>query len=532
MRDDAQHSDPVGAQDCRADEQTDFEEKIRGALGAVVVPKSLIDACNTIARSAPDEASNTLHREVQNLATDTANIPIDKAMRCISMAARHAGLGEGEVAEAFRRAPKAERRAGVQKQVNSSAPPLGGWNPNAPWLRNKDGTIRAVFANAATALRHASKWKGVLVFDEFAMQVLAKLPPPFGREAGHNSWTSRPWSDNDDRLTAEWLQQEGIFVSIEIAAQAVQTVATEASFHPVRDFLGALKWDGVERCSGFASAYFEAEDTPYHRAVSKAFLIAAVARIMTPGCQVDCMPVFEGRQGMQKSSGLRVMFDPWFSDDLSELGSKDSKMEMQGVWCLEVAELASMTRGERETVKAFISRREDRFRPSYGRRVITASRQAVLAGTTNDDVYLRDETGDRRFWPIKCGQQVDLEALKRDRDQLWAEAAHLFEKGEPWWLTDPAIEIAAKDVQSSRRQRDPWEEPISQVLEDMETNARDGPPAISVGEILTILGIDEANRKPADEKRVVSCLKALGWSYGYQGPRPGRRRMYVKRDMA
>ena len=168
-----------------------------------------------------------------------------------------------------------------------------------------------------------------------------------------------------------------------MAATAVQAVAQDHSYHPVRDYLAGLRWDGANRLESFAAAYLGAEDTAYHAAVGRCLFLAAVARIMQPGCKADHIPILEGEQGTFKSSLLDAMFSPWFSDDLAELGSKDAQMQMAGVWCIEIAELTGMRRADIERVKAFASRRVDRYRPSYGRHVITAPRQCICIGTTN-----------------------------------------------------------------------------------------------------------------------------------------------------
>src|SRR5262249_44718291 len=223
-----------------------------------------------------------------------------------------------------------------------------------------------------------------------------------------------------------------------------QTVAKERAFHPIKDYLNDLEWDGKKRVEQFATTYLGAEASPYHAAVSKCFLIAAVARIMQPGGKADYMPILEGAQDKGKSTAIETMFAPWFSDDLAELGTKDAAMQVRVAWGIEIAELASMSRPEIERVKAFITRKVDRFRPAYGRHVIEAQRQSIFIGSTNADTYLKDETGGRRFWPIKCGK-IDLKALERDKDQLWAEAVALYGKGVGWWLTDAEIIGAARE---------------------------------------------------------------------------------------
>jgi predicted P-loop ATPase len=281
------------------------------------------------------------------------------------------------------------------------------------------------------------------------------------------------------------------------------TVAKDNSFHPVRDYLTSLTWDKVERVEHFGANYLGAEDTPYHRLISKCTLIAAVARIMGPGCKADHVLILEGTQGIGKSTSLAQLFEPWFSDEIADLGSKDAAMQLSGVWCIELAELSSMTRSEIERVKAFISRRTDRFRPSYGRNVIEVPRQTVFVGTTNSDAYLRDETGGRRFWPVQCGA-IKPHAIKRDRDQIWAEAFALYKADTPWWINDKAAVELAQEQQDDRYLADPWQELIAKFIDSRES--------VSADEIFTdVLYLDKKQWGRGEQMRIAQCLKALGW---------------------
>ena len=238
---------------------------------------------------------------------------------------------------------------------------------------------------------------------------------------------------------------------------------------------------------------------------------------MRPGCKADNVPILEGAQDKGKSTAIELLFAPWFSDDLAELGTKDAAMQVRVAWGIEIAELTSMSRPEIERVKAFITRKVDRFRPSYGRRVIEVPRQSIFIGSTNADTYLKDETGGRRFWPIRCGT-INLETIKRDRDQLWAEAVARFEAGEPWWLTDPTAIGAARDEQADRYVDDPWQDPIAKHLQ--------GQTDVSIGDILaSALLIDKAKWTQGEQNRVARCLKRLGWER-YRSPRPAREWRY------
>lgn len=205
------------------------------------------------------------------------------------------------------------------------------------WLRhllnNDRGAPRAVLANAITALRVAPEWDGVLGFNEFSMATVAVRRPP---------WPTGPeeaeWTDHEDRLTADWLQHHGIYVSVEIAGLAVQTVARDRMFHPVRQKLDRLNWDGTSRREHWLSLYLGVDANEYTSAVGARWLISAVARIYSAGSKADCALILEGDQGLMKSTALKAVAEPWFTDELADLGSKDAAMQTRGVWVIEIAE--------------------------------------------------------------------------------------------------------------------------------------------------------------------------------------------------
>jgi predicted P-loop ATPase len=170
----------------------------------------------------------------------------------------------------------------------------------------------------------------------------------------------------------------------------------------VRQKLDSLKWDGTSRIGDWLSLYPRVDGNEYTFAVGARWLISAVARIYDPRCKADCALILEGDQGLMKSTALKVLAEPWFTDEIADLGSKDAAMQTRGVWVIEIAELDSMSRADVSKIKGFISRTTDRFRPSYEKRVIESRRQCVFAGSVNHCAYLRDETGGRRFWPVAC----------------------------------------------------------------------------------------------------------------------------------
>jgi predicted P-loop ATPase len=391
-------------------------------------------------------------------------------------------------------------------------------------LLNDEGEPRPVLANAITALRGAPQWQDVLWHDAFATTTVARKPPPWVRDRA--GWSDTPWADRDDALVADWLQHQDIMVPMSVAGQAVEVVARDRIFHPVREYLDGLAWDGTPRLDGWLLRYLGAEDNAYHRAVGPRWLISAVARIYVPGCKADCALILEGPQGIRKSSALMALAAPWFTDRLSDLSSKDAAMETRGVWIIEVAELDTMGRAEVSTVKAFMSRTQDRFRPPYGKRLVDLPRQCVFAGSVNPEGgYLKDPTGGRRFWPVVCSM-IDLDALQRDRDQLWAEARDRFRRGEPWWLESRELDALAAEEQAERYQGDAWDEPIEAYLENeidwLENGYGERKPYrrprsaplhdVSVAEVMErALGIEKARWTQADQNRVVRSLVSMGF---------------------
>ena len=366
-----------------------------------------------------------------------------------------------------------------------------------PATNTTEGRILPVLANAIAAFRHAPEWGGILAFNEFGFGTVALKPAPWGIVP------KGEWTDHEDRLAAEWLQKQGIFVSVEIAGQAVQTVARDHPFHPVKSYLQGLRWDGIERLDRWLSTYLGAEDTEYSRAIASRWLTSAVARIFRPGAKADCCLILEGAQGIRKSTALRTLASEYFTDELAELGSKDAAMQTRGVWIIELSELDSLSNSDVARIKAFMSRTTDRFRPPYGMRLMESPRQCVFAGTVNHSTYLRDETGGRRFWPVVCGR-IAIDELRWDRDQLWAEANVRFSSGAPWWLEIVELVHMAADQQIERYEGDPWEEVIGRWLEARSST--------SISEVL-----ERCLQKPqglwnqTDKNRAARCLRALGW---------------------
>lgn len=382
--------------------------------------------------------------------------------------------------------------------------PPGDWRSGL--IRNMDQTIKPVLANAITALHASPEFGGVLAFDEFSVCVVTTAATPW-REDPHK------WADTEDILLADWLQHQGIHVSRDIAGQAVEAASRERSFHPVRTYLEPLRWDGVPRLDSWLQTLLGAsaaadEGLKYIAAVGSRWLISAVARVMQPGCKADCCLILEGPQGIKKSTALKTLAGEWFADEIADLGSKDAALQTRGVWVIELAELDAMSRSETSRIKAFMSRATDHFRPPYGKRVVDLPRQCVFAGSVNGNAYLRDETGARRFWPVACGV-IDIDALARDRDQLWAEALTRYREGAPWWLETGELNGWAEVEQSARYEGDAWD---SLILEWARVRVEGGSDSVSVAEALDMcLGKKRDQWSRADEMRCGRCLKSAKW---------------------
>jgi Virulence-associated protein E len=335
-------------------------------------------------------------------------------------------------------------------------------------------------------------------YNEFSDQLMVTgLPPSFG-----------PFLD-DAGLDRLWLQTDEQFrlrTSKDKFFTVIKDTARKNALHPVRDYLASLQWDGVPRIDKWLTTYGGAEHTPYTSAVGRLVLLAAARRVRRPGIKFDEMLVLENPdQGNNRSTALAVLaiHDHWFSDDLPlNVAGKQIIEMIRGRWIVEASELSGMRRGEIEHIKAMLSRTHDRARMAYDRAVTDAPRQCVFIGTTNNAEYLRDTTGNRRFWPVRVGR-FDLEALRRDRDQLWAEAATREAKGESIRL-DQSLWPVAEREQRLRLTNDPYYD----VLHDALTGL-DGK--ISSEDIWRLLDVKPGHRTQEANARMGAAMRALGW---------------------
>jgi Virulence-associated protein E len=359
---------------------------------------------------------------------------------------------------------KADRDAELRRQGGRQA---GGQQSAPDWTDqlkfDDEGGVRPILNNYILFLRHHPSWIGVLAYDEFNARVVIRKRPPWAEVK-----PDTPFNDHHETQVRVWFQREvDVNPGLGDIGRAVQAAARGNPFHPVRDYLDGLQWDGTSRLDAWLVTYFHADDSEYIRAIGLRWLISAVARIYQPGCQADHTLILEGPQGRLKSTALRILAgEDWFTDRLSHVASKDAAMEIAGTWLVEIAEMDALTKAAASTMKGFLTRRFDRFRPPWARHLVRLQRQCVFAGTINPPPggYLKDITGARRFWPVACRGRIDCQGIERDRDHLWAEAVYRYERRQTWWLETQELEALATTEQALRFKTDVWTQPIKRWI--------------------------------------------------------------------
>lgn len=310
---------------------------------------------------------------------------------------------------------------------------------------------------------------------------------------------------------AGWLEIFGVRVSSQRAVEQLYAVAMAKPYDPIAEYLAGVTWDGVARLDNWLETYAGASGE-FARLVGRKWMISAVARGLRPGCQVDCSLVLEGAQGTMKTSIARVLSGPWFDSLGCALGDKESRSHVTSSWIVELAELSAVKRSDQETLKGFLIDTVDRYRPPYGRVVEEFPRRCVFIGTTNESVYLRDSTGNRRYWPVAVGK-VDLEALKRDRDQLFAEAVVAFKAGERWWLDEK--EYALAEVETSEREEENEHAPMAEAIVEWFTKPKaiNRPKSVTTREVgVGALKLEDSRIDRGMQMRIGRALALAGFS--------------------
>jgi predicted P-loop ATPase len=363
-----------------------------------------------------------------------------------------------------------------------------------------------VLASVLAAL-HDPAFAGLFGYDEMACT--AMLMRPLTDEA---NFRPRPLTDEDVGAVQTRLQRLALKrLSKDVTHQAASMLARGNSYHPVRDYLAAVRWDGVERLPLFFPAYFGTPDTPYEREIGRMFLVGMVARVAQPGCKVDHVPVIEGPQGTLKSTACSILGGEWFSDELPDITTKDASVHLRGKRLIEVSEMHAYNRAETTRLKSFVTRQVERYRPPYGRLEVIEPRQVCFVGTTNASAYLKDASGNRRFWPVRAGA-IDTAQLQLDRDQLFAEAVARHKRAERWWPDKDFERERILPEQDARYESgDVWEDTVREYV---SSRAK-----VTVGEVARdALGIETPRIGTADQRRIAAALEAIGWTRQPQAP--------------
>ncbi len=437
----------------------------------------------------------------------------------------HKLSGLEAVRDLFR--PSDEAAGGViPSQDDSQAP---GSDVLVPWedqlQRNAKGFVIArSTVNLLLVTANEPALSGVFAYDSFAKRIIVKRCPPWEEEA---KFRVRQLQDFDYvRMEAYLERQWGLAASKNKVADAIDSTATLPfnTINPACTYFSALQWDGVERLSSWLTDFVSDGRQPsdYLALVGKKFLCGLAARAMKPGIKFDTMIILEGKQYAGKSYLSKIMAtvngEEYFLDDFKDIENKDALMKMQGKLVIEFPEISTMRKTEVNDLKAFLSRTHDVFRPPYGRNTMESGRQCVFIGTVNPEgPYLRDVTGNRRYWPISCKDKLDLEGLSEVMPLLHAEAAHLVRHGEQLWLKDDEYQLCVIE-QDKRVMTDIWIDKIEEIIAKVDE--------ISTDDLLMQLCIPVEKRNQIVYSRVMQSMIALGFVSDRVGGRLARKRGY------
>ena len=402
--------------------------------------------------------------------------------------------------------------------LRSPGAPTPEANQDRDWMSQlqvtAEGKVYASFLNAVILLEHDPELVGTVRYNLLENRM----------ETGKG----RPWASTESYRVRRHIDRtyDTDYPESKIE-HALEHVANQHQYHPIRDYLNRLQWDGVERVDTLWIDWLRAEDNAYTRQTARRWLVAAVTRAFEPGAKFDYVPVLGGAQGIGKSTFVEILAAGWYGELLS-FDEKLAVEAMQGRWLMELNELGATNRHDLEVQKQFLSARSNRVRMAYARHVMEFLRQCVFIGTTNETEYLRDSTGNRRWWPIDCGlaagECVDFAALREAVPQIWAEAHYLYTMGETLLLEDDALQIASA-AQEVKRETDEWSGIISEWVRqqapvnrydvirlDGDTLEREARDRVCVMEIWQDCLDQPGSPRPFDRRRIGAVMNALpGW---------------------
>lgn len=402
----------------------------------------------------------------------------------------------------------------------------------------KGGILENTIKNFLMILTFDPRIKGLGGKDLFRDRyIVFRNDLPWKRDGG-------VWTDSDDAALRLYMESTFGLDNKAKLFDALDIYFMQNAFHPVKDYLSALKWDGEKRLERLLINYLGAEDSAYTKVVTRKTLVAAVARIFNPGCKFDYMLTLVGKQGLGKSLLVNKLGGEWFSDSMVSIQGKESYEALDGVWIMEMGELAAIKKSEREAIKMYISKQEDIYRKAYGKNVTYKKRQNIFIGTTNDTAFLNDSTGGRRFWVVDCGRTTNYTKIwngftNYERDQVWAEAVELYKGGEEIMKLDAEIEAAARKAQEEHADDDPY---LGMLLEFLNTPIKNDWNTLDdidrnkyyqnlrsakaneegVGDVIRtkacamefrteFLGLSRKEVDKRETRRINECFERLGW---------------------
>jgi len=381
------------------------------------------------------------------------------------------------------------------------------------WDQYKDGRLRKSKHNLYQLLKKIPNalFKDMVQLNDFSHNIEFRTRPPWTKNGAH-------WEDHDAIQTAFYLSKHHQYeVSPKDVHEAVEVIASERRYHPVKDYLSGLKWDGVPRLDTWLHTYCGASKGRYSQFIGRKTLLAAVSRIYQPGIKFDHVLVLEGDQGVGKSLTIATLATPWCSDASIDLTDKDAVSLIQGHWIFELSEMDVLNKSGIRALKGFITRQVDKMRPPYARSIQEFPRQGIMMGTINpeNEGYLRDPTGNRRFWPILI-DRVDLVKLREDRDQLWAEALAYYHRNEPIHIDDRELEKLIQRETIKRQQEDPWFEVvdayINQNFSDFVQEGEDICTVLPSDLYVNALGGNASKFTLYDASRIANILHRLNFT--------------------
>lgn len=405
-----------------------------------------------------------LHRFSDMDTEAKAGTPATKMPSYLAMC--KVATGDNDVMQEFERnrLTKVKDVFQILKEPADKAGAEVNWMEDAELTRNDSGKLAKTRDNILKILLYDPQLRGKIALDEFSVRGLALGSLPWdAREE------KRLWTDTDDAGLAQYLELHYALVGKDKIDGSILLASEANKVNAVKDYLLGLAWDGTPRLDTVLHDYLGADDTPYTRAVARKSFTAAVARVFEPGIKYDYVPVFVGKQGMGKSTFLATIGKDWYSDSLQSFEGKEAAEMIQGIWINELGEMTGYSRSESNIIKQFLSKREDIYRQAYGRRTAKFPRKCVFFGTCNQFEFLKDLTGNRRFWPVDVGLHEATKSVWKDLpeevDQLWAEAVMRYRIGEPLYFEDKEIDILAKAEQEKHKEANVKEGMIRAFLE-------------------------------------------------------------------